>query len=61
LVLDEGGTALGKVGDVEFDTASGAIFEVDLGDQRTVQGDLLIGLGAALVVAHASDREPGAG
>ncbi len=62
LVLDEAGTALGKVGDVEFDAASGAILELDLGDQRTVQGDLLIGLGAyALVVAHTSDREPGVG
>ena len=62
LVLDEAGTALGKVGDVEFDPASGAILELDLENQRRVQGDLLIGLGAyVLVVAHTSDREPGVG
>jgi sporulation protein YlmC with PRC-barrel domain len=62
LVLDEAGTALGKVEDVEFDPGSGAILEFELGDQRTVQGDLLIGLGAyALVVAQAADREPGRG
>jgi hypothetical protein len=62
LVLDEAGTALGKAGDVEFDPASGVMLELDLGDQRTVQGDLLIGRGAyALVVAHTSDPQPGIG
>jgi sporulation protein YlmC with PRC-barrel domain len=60
LVLDEGGAALGKVEDVVFDPASGAILDVDLGDQATVGGDRLIGLGAyALVVAQTLVREPG--
>jgi sporulation protein YlmC with PRC-barrel domain len=54
LVLDDSGTALGKVGDVEFDPGTGAIVEFDLGDQGTVTADRLIGLGAyALVVAEA--------
>lgn len=54
LVLDESGTALGKVGDVEFDPGTGAIVEFDLGDQGTVTADRLIGLGAyAVVVAEA--------
>ena len=54
LVLDDSGTALGKVGDVEFDPATGAIVEFDLGGQGIVTADRLIGLGAyALVVAEA--------
>jgi uncharacterized protein YrrD len=54
LVLDDSGTALGKVGEVEFDPGTGAIVEFDLGDQGTVTADRLIGLGAyALVVAEA--------
>jgi len=54
LVLDEAGTALGKVGDVDFDPGTGAIVEFDLGDQGTVTADRLIGLGAyAVVVAEA--------
>ena len=54
LVLDESGTALGKVGDVEFDPGTGAIVEFDLGDQGTVTADRLIGLGAyAVIVAEA--------
>jgi sporulation protein YlmC with PRC-barrel domain len=54
LVLDDSGTALGKVGDVEFDPGTGAIVEFDLGDQGTVTADRLIGLGAyAVIVAEA--------
>ena len=54
LVLDGAGTALGKVEDLDFDPGSGAILEVDLGEQGTVRGDRLIGLGAyALVVTEA--------
>ncbi len=54
LVLDKSGTALGKVGDVDFDPGTGAIVEFDLGDQGTVTADRLIGLGAyAVVVAEA--------
>ena len=54
LVLDDSGTALGKVGDVEFDPGTGAIVEFDLGDQGTVTADRLLGLGAyAVVVAEA--------
>ncbi|HMC80756.1 MAG TPA: PRC-barrel domain-containing protein [Acidimicrobiia bacterium] len=54
LVLDEAGTALGKVGDVEFDPGTGAIIEFDLGDQGTITADRLLGLGAyAVVVAEA--------
>jgi hypothetical protein len=46
------------VGTPFWQCSCGAIFELGLGDQKTVQGDLLIGLGAyALVVAHTSDRE----
>ena len=54
LVLDESGTALGKVGDVEFDPGTGAIVEFDLGDQGTVTADRLIGLGAYAVVVAAA-------
>jgi sporulation protein YlmC with PRC-barrel domain len=56
LVLDDSGTALGKIEDVELDPASGAILELDLGDRGAVAGDRLIGLGAyAVVVAEAAD------
>jgi sporulation protein YlmC with PRC-barrel domain len=52
LVLDAGGSALGKVADIEFDPASGAILSLDLGERGTVSGDRLIGLGAyAMVVS----------
>jgi len=54
LVLDDAGTALGKVGDVEFDPGTGAIVEFDLGDQGTITADRLLGLGAyAVIVAEA--------
>lgn len=54
LVLDDSGTALGKIEDVELDPASGAILELDLGDNGTIAGDRLVGLGAyAVVVAEA--------
>jgi sporulation protein YlmC with PRC-barrel domain len=54
LVLDEAGTALGKVEDLEFDPGSGTILEVDLGAQGKVPGHRLIGLGAyALIVTEA--------
>ena len=54
LVLDKSGTALGKVGDVEFDPGTGAIVEFHLGDRGTVTADRLLGLGAyAVVVAEA--------
>lgn len=57
LVLDAGGSVLGKVADVDIDPTSGAILAVDLGDRGTVSGERLIGLGAyAIVVASA---EPG--
>ena len=52
LVLDEAGTALGKVGDVEFDPGTGAIIEFDLGDQGTITADRLLGLGAYAVVVE---------
>jgi sporulation protein YlmC with PRC-barrel domain len=54
LVLDDSGTALGKVEDVEFDPTSGAIVELDLGDLGRVAGDRLIGLGAYAVVVRGS-------
>lgn len=55
LVLDDSGTALGKVEDVEIDPASGAILELDLGDSGVIAGDRLLGIGAyAVVVAEAS-------
>ena len=54
LVLDDSGTALGKVEDVEFDPTSGAIVELDLGDLGRVGGDRLIGLGAYAVVVRGS-------
>ena len=54
LVLDDSGTALGKVEDVEFDPTSGAIVELDLGDPGRVAGDRLIGLGAYAVVVRGS-------
>jgi uncharacterized protein YrrD len=54
LVLDDDGTALGKVEDVEFDPISGAIVELDLGDVGRVAGDRLIGLGAYAVVVRGS-------
>jgi sporulation protein YlmC with PRC-barrel domain len=53
LVLDDSGTALGKIEDVELDPASGAIIELDLGDSGAVAGDRLIGLGAYAVVVAA--------
>jgi sporulation protein YlmC with PRC-barrel domain len=56
LVLDDSGTALGKIEDVELDPASGAILELDLGDGGAVAGDRLIGIGAyAVVVTEAAD------
>jgi sporulation protein YlmC with PRC-barrel domain len=59
LVLDDSGTALGKVEDVEFDPTSGAIVELDLGDLGRLAGDRLIGLGSyAVVVARAPYPEP---
>jgi len=54
LVLDDSGTALGTVEDVEFDPTSGAIVELDLGDPGRVAGDRLIGLGAYAVVVRGS-------
>ena len=54
LVLDDSGTALGTVEDVEFDPTSGAIVELDLGDLGRVAGDRLIGLGAYAVVVRGS-------
>ena len=57
LVLDDSGTALGKIEDVEVDPASGAILELDLGDSGAIAGDRLVGLGAyAVVVAEAPDE-----
>jgi sporulation protein YlmC with PRC-barrel domain len=53
LVLDDSGTALGKIEDVELDPASGAILELGLGDHGAVAGDRLIGLGAYAVVVAA--------
>ena len=54
LVLDESGSAPGRVGDVDFDPSTRAIVEFDLGDQGTVTADRLIGLGAyAMIVAEA--------
>lgn len=59
LVLDDSGTALGTVGDVEFDPVSGAVVELDLGEAGRVPGERLIGLGAyAVVVARAVYPEP---
>jgi sporulation protein YlmC with PRC-barrel domain len=54
LVLDDSGTALGTVEDVEFDPTSGAIVELDLGDLGRVAGDRLVGLGAYAVVVRGS-------
>jgi uncharacterized protein YrrD len=57
LVLSASGTALGKVEDVEFDPASGAIVGFDLADGSRVVGDRIIGLGSyAAVVADATEE-----
>jgi uncharacterized protein YrrD len=57
LVLSASGTALGKVEDVEFDRASGAIVGFDLADGSRVVADRIIGLGAhAAVVADAAEE-----
>jgi len=54
LVLDDAGSALGKVEDLEFDPATGAVLALDLGGGGTVPGERLIGLGAyAFVVTEA--------
>lgn len=59
LVLDDSGTALGTIRDVEFDPATGSVVEFDLGEDGPVPGDRFIGLGAyAVVVAHALQGEP---
>lgn len=59
LVLDDSGTALGTIRDVEVDPSSGAVVELDLGEAGRVAGERLVGLGSyAVVVAEALHREP---
>ena len=58
LVLSEMGTVLGKVEDVDFDEASGALVGFDLGAAGSVASDRLLGLGSyAMVVREAPTDE----
>lgn len=60
LVLDDSGTAVGTIRDVQVDPASRAVVDLDLGEAGRVAGERLIGLGAyAGVVARAVNPEPG--
>lgn len=50
-VLTTAGVELGKVGDVEFDAASGAVVSLELGAD-SVPGDRLVGVGSWAVVVR---------
>jgi sporulation protein YlmC with PRC-barrel domain len=52
-VLTDLGDELGKVRDVDFDPADGAITAIRVGE-RDVPGEALIGIGSYAVVVHAS-------
>jgi sporulation protein YlmC with PRC-barrel domain len=54
-VIDDTGTELGTVADVEFDSSDGRIGSISVGD-RSVVGERLLGNGSFAVVVSASDE-----